>query len=247
MMKPLKALILGDGNMAQVHKAAYAKCGVEVVEDRPDIVSICTPDYLHGQQVIDALNAGCHVMCEKPLCTETEELDQIETLAGELKLCVNYPLRHHPPFANLDRNPTSFHVSYFYGRKHKLVLGWRAHKDYSAVMGGMIHMIDLVCFRTGQEMTMTGAYSAKGYTTATVMLKDGTAGSVSCDFSEHEGHHHYVDWSGTLRIASMVATNKQREIVNFVTHLRSVDKLYAWSNDSYFHPTRTCLEIDAAC
>lgn len=34
--------------------------------ERPDIVSICTPNLFHHQQVITALQHGCHVFCEKP-------------------------------------------------------------------------------------------------------------------------------------------------------------------------------------
>ncbi len=32
-----------------------------------DAVSVCTPNYLHAQHVLDTLNAGKHVLCEKPL------------------------------------------------------------------------------------------------------------------------------------------------------------------------------------
>lgn len=33
-----------------------------------DIVDICTPPYLHEEMVVRALQAGKHVICEKPLC-----------------------------------------------------------------------------------------------------------------------------------------------------------------------------------
>src|SRR5688500_9959134 len=38
-----------------------------------DIVSICTPNYLHAPQSIEVLNAGRHVLCEKPLATSVED------------------------------------------------------------------------------------------------------------------------------------------------------------------------------
>ncbi|RME43928.1 MAG: gfo/Idh/MocA family oxidoreductase [Chloroflexi bacterium] len=43
----------------------------------PDIemVTLCTPNYLHAQMTIDAARAGKHVVCEKPLCMSLEEAD----------------------------------------------------------------------------------------------------------------------------------------------------------------------------
>ncbi len=40
---------------------------------RLDAVSVCTPNGLHCEPTIDALNAGCHVLVEKPLAMNAEE------------------------------------------------------------------------------------------------------------------------------------------------------------------------------
>lgn len=32
-----------------------------------DVIDICTPPYVHEQMIVDAINAGKHVICEKPL------------------------------------------------------------------------------------------------------------------------------------------------------------------------------------
>lgn len=47
--------------------------------DRPDIdiIHICTPNNLHKNQVLTALAAGKHVYCDKPLCMNTAEADEI--------------------------------------------------------------------------------------------------------------------------------------------------------------------------
>src|SRR2546425_4328698 len=40
---------------------------------RPDAVEISTPHTLHAQQILDSLDAGCHVLCEKPMTCSTAE------------------------------------------------------------------------------------------------------------------------------------------------------------------------------
>lgn len=39
----------------------------QMLESEPnvDIVDVCTPPYVHAEIGIDALNAGCHVLCAK--------------------------------------------------------------------------------------------------------------------------------------------------------------------------------------
>lgn len=41
--------------------------------DEIDFVSICLPNYLHAPVAIEALNAGKHVHCEKPMAMNTDE------------------------------------------------------------------------------------------------------------------------------------------------------------------------------
>ena len=44
-----------------------------------DVVHICTPHHLHAQMAVDALNAGKHVLCEKPMAlTEADALRMME-------------------------------------------------------------------------------------------------------------------------------------------------------------------------
>ncbi len=38
-----------------------------------DVINICTPNYLHATQSIQCLNAGIHVICEKPMALTTTE------------------------------------------------------------------------------------------------------------------------------------------------------------------------------
>lgn len=42
-----------------------------------DVFDICTPPYVHAEIAIDALNAGKHVLCEKPMAASLQECDAV--------------------------------------------------------------------------------------------------------------------------------------------------------------------------
>jgi predicted dehydrogenase len=71
----------------------------EVLRDPAiDAVHICTPNAQHFPMVKDALQAGKHVLCEKPLATSVEEGEQLVALAArkEVRNCVCHNLRFYP-------------------------------------------------------------------------------------------------------------------------------------------------------
>ena len=49
-------------------------------------VDVCVPHHLHYQVTMDALNAGKHVICEKPIAMNLEEADRMIRAAHELGL-----------------------------------------------------------------------------------------------------------------------------------------------------------------
>ena len=74
--------------------AAYLKSGLI------DATVICTPNKLHKQMTLDALKAGLHVLCEKPMAaTSAEATKMIEAAkaAGKV-LQINHTLRYWPPY-----------------------------------------------------------------------------------------------------------------------------------------------------
>jgi UDP-N-acetylglucosamine 3-dehydrogenase len=57
----------------------YADYREMLEREKPDAVSVCTPNTLHAEVSIAAANAGAHVLCEKPIATsEPETLEMIE-------------------------------------------------------------------------------------------------------------------------------------------------------------------------
>lgn len=52
-------------------------------EHQPDVLFVATPDHLHTQPILDALEAGADVITEKPLCLTMQEADQIIERAAQ--------------------------------------------------------------------------------------------------------------------------------------------------------------------
>ena len=51
--------------------------------DDVDAVSVCLPPFLHAPASVDALRAGKHVLCEKPMCCTVEEAESMVSAAKE--------------------------------------------------------------------------------------------------------------------------------------------------------------------
>ena len=54
----------------------------ELLELDLDIIDLCTPPHLHEEQVIRCLEAGRHVICEKPLVDSVEACERLEAAAA---------------------------------------------------------------------------------------------------------------------------------------------------------------------
>jgi predicted dehydrogenase len=121
----LRAGVVGTGFIGAVHVEALRRLGVEVVgvvgssparargkglapvyesyeellaDDLVDVVHLTTPNHLHYPQVKSALEAGKHVVCEKPLAMTSEqsgELLELAELSG-LVHCTNFNIRFYP-------------------------------------------------------------------------------------------------------------------------------------------------------
>lgn len=69
-----------------------------VKDPEVEVVHICTPNALHFPIAMAAMEAGKHVVCEKPLAMSVEEAKQMVDLAKKKKIahCVNHNLRYYP-------------------------------------------------------------------------------------------------------------------------------------------------------
>lgn len=69
-----------------------------LADSRVNVVHITSPNHLHYPQAKAALEAGKHVVCEKPLALDTNESAELVALAAEKGLvnAVNFNIRFYP-------------------------------------------------------------------------------------------------------------------------------------------------------
>jgi predicted dehydrogenase len=104
---------IGEPQIEKANQLA-AEFGVEktdadyrrILEDPAvDAVHVCTPNFMHHPIAKDALSAGKHVICEKPLATSTAEASELVKLAAEKKLrnATFHNLRFYPMVQQMRR------------------------------------------------------------------------------------------------------------------------------------------------
>ncbi len=77
---------------------AYASFQAMLDDERVEVVHVTSPNHLHHAQAMAALEAGKHVVCEKPLTMTSAESADLLRAAEKAKLvhAVNYNLRFYP-------------------------------------------------------------------------------------------------------------------------------------------------------
>jgi UDP-N-acetylglucosamine 3-dehydrogenase len=140
-----------------------------------DAVSVCTPNYLHAPISIAALNAGKHVLCEKPMATSRAEAEAMIEAAEKngKKLMIAHNQRLVPSHQKARQLIANGEVGKIYSFRtafgHGGPEGWSADgkeswffKKKEAFIGAMgdlgVHKTDLLRFILGEEFVEVGAF-----------------------------------------------------------------------------------------
>jgi len=85
---------------AGLDAACYDDYAAALAHEGVDIVSVCTPQHLHAANTIAAAEAGKHVVIEKPVANDLEELRAMRNAvrAAGVKTVVSFVLRWNPLF-----------------------------------------------------------------------------------------------------------------------------------------------------
>lgn len=136
----------------------------ELLSDKDiDIVLVATTNESHKIIAIDAIKAGKHVLCEKPVALNSEELNQM-ILTAEVHnkvFTVNQNRRFNRDFINMWRTIDSGKIGKPYIIESRvegsrgIPVGWRTNKHQG---GGMmldwgVHLIDQILYMINDKIT----------------------------------------------------------------------------------------------
>jgi predicted dehydrogenase len=137
---------------------------------RPDVVSVNTYPETHGPFARAALEAGCHVFCEKPLATTVEEARAVVDAAcsRDRKLVVGYILRVHPAwtrFIEIARTLGKPLVMRMNLNQQSHGPAWSWHRNLmdsmSPIVDCGVHYVDVMCQMTGARPVRVSAIGAR--------------------------------------------------------------------------------------
>ncbi len=231
MSEKLKFVLVGCGRIAQRHAEHIANKGTltgvcDIVHEKADslastyqtkawysiddllagekdidVVVICTPYGLHAQHTIKSLQAGFHVLCEKPLAIKASDCGAMMQAAEKAnrRLFAIKQNRYNPPVAAVKKivdegrlgKINSLQLNCFWNRnKDYYQNSWKGTKDMD---GGTLftqfsHFIDLLYWIVGdveKVHAFTGNFVHKGIIefedTGVVILQftNGTIGTIN--------------------------------------------------------------------
>jgi predicted dehydrogenase len=152
---------------------AYHDADALLTDPSVDVVHVCTPNHLHEELATKALDAGKHVICEKPLALDADGAQRLaDRAAAAAQLCAAVPFvyRFYPTVREARRRVTSgesgavhlVHGSYL---QDWLLTpeddNWRVDADLGGASRTFAdigsHWCDLAEFVTGQRLTRISA------------------------------------------------------------------------------------------
>jgi predicted dehydrogenase len=127
-----------------------------------DIVSVATPNKFHKPLTIAALEAGCHVLCEKPMAMNAREADDMLAAAKQAgrRIMINFSFRFTPMSQALKREVESGTLGdVYFGRtvwmRRRGMPGFGGWFGQKALSGGGplidlgVHRLDLALWLMG--------------------------------------------------------------------------------------------------
>lgn len=159
--------------------AAVARFGVPgyrdhrelLARERPDVVHVCTPHHTHADLAVAALEAGVHVLLEKPVAATAADARRVIAAAetSPAKIAVCFQNRYNPTSQALRDALRSGSYGEVLGARASVI--WARTREYyrdrpwrgewataggGVLMNQAIHTVDLLQWLLGEVDTATG-------------------------------------------------------------------------------------------
>ena len=213
-------------------KCAYTAIDQMLSEEKPYTVHILSPPQLHVDHALKCLEAGCHVLVEKPLAFDLGDVDNLYDVARRCNktLCVDHSLFYQPSVLKMleklkaDVEDQVLYVNCFYGidtdgpeaslapKGH-----WKQGLPGGPLIDTIIHPVTLAVEMTGKPVDMKVNFS----------------GSID---NLKEVH---ISWEGEKAIASIIVS-AQAQPFRRVTEITTKKKTFVVD-----HSTETLISLDS--
>ena len=196
----------GRQRAADLNCAFYSDYQKMLAETQPEVAVVLTPHPFHAAVAIHCLEAGCHVLVEKPMAVEVAEADAMIAAArrSERLLAVNFQHRCRPVVRAARKlieegalgtlQHVDMAVAWPRTAAYYRSAGWRA--TWRGEGGGVLmnqapHNLDLLCYLLGRPARVTAwtrnlLHDLEVEDTAQAMLEwsSGTLGSLHISTAE---------------------------------------------------------------
>lgn len=230
----------------------YSSAEKMLKEQALDIVGVATPNKFHKPLTIAALEAGCHVLCEKPMAMNALEAREMLEAARKAKrrLMINFSFRFTPQSLALKQKVDSgvlgdIYFAHTIWLRRRGIPGFGGWFGQKALAGGGplidlgVHRIDLVLWLMGYPKPKWVVGSTYDHIASAQAKKEGKPFDVE-DFAAA-----FVKFenSATLQIETSWAANiKERELMETRVLGTKGGLVQRNLNEGYDFETELCLE-----
>ena len=213
----IELVALSDTDEAFLHDKSK-ELGVQAFRDYRDMlaadivdaVSIATPSYLHFEMGMNCLQAGVHVLMEKPFATRLSDAEVLIKLAKEkgLKIAVMHQYRTHRSSQILKEVMRSGSIGRvlrvlwtwhefrpeFYFRRDRWRTTWQ-HAGGGITIYQNIHDLDLICWLIGKPLTVSAlianqlhSNTLEDIVSANILFENGAITTFQSSINQPKGY-----------------------------------------------------------
>ena len=228
----------------------YSNYEEMIKNQKLDAVCITTPQHIHSEQAIKAMNLGLHVFCTKPMALTIKEADKMIDTAkkNNVNLDIGFHYRYDEQIKKIrelvkaDEIGTPFYtissIQSFRGADYWESGPWRKDPKYSG--GGAItlnysHDIDFLQWYFGEVKWIIGSTESmvhnndvEDVANAIIKFKNGVISNFTCSTATYSTKSPRLEIFGTKGVISLVTTESKDPKLPYPTTKIIIHKNGKW-------------------